>query len=175
MPPTYCQRTSGCSTASLSIRREIVISSPRFFSSARCSCRSAYPRAVLAAFFFIYPSLRCGASKPVERNDILCRKCAPPAERAKRNDMTDITPKRRAVASIAAGLLLCCALTVHAQRAPAPEEKLRYTGLLAAVARGDTAQVKALIAKGTRPNARDGYDRTPLHVAAYGKHHEAMR
>jgi ankyrin repeat protein len=89
--------------------------------------------------------------------------------------MTDITPKRRAVASIAAGLLLCCALTVHAQRAPAPEEKLRYTGLLAAVARGDTAQVKALIAKGTRPNARDGYDRTPLHVAAYGKHHEAMR
>jgi ankyrin repeat protein len=32
-----------------------------------------------------------------------------------------------------------------------------------------------LIAKGERPDARDGYARTPLHVAAYGGHLEAMR
>jgi ankyrin repeat protein len=90
--------------------------------------------------------------------------------------MTDTTPERRPTAvSIAAGLLLCCSLAVQAQRPPTHQEKPRYTGLLAAAARGDTAQIKALIAKGARPDVRDGYDRTPLHIAAYGKRHEAMR
>jgi len=42
-------------------------------------------------------------------------------------------------------------------------------------ARGDAAQIKALIAKGESPGVRDAYGRTPLHVAAYGGHHEAMR
>jgi ankyrin repeat protein len=46
---------------------------------------------------------------------------------------------------------------------------------LAAAARGDAGQIKALIADGARPEVRDAYERTPLHVAAYGGHHEAMR
>jgi ankyrin repeat protein len=47
--------------------------------------------------------------------------------------------------------------------------------LLAAAARGDAAQIKALIANGEKPDVRDAYRRTPLHVAAYGGHQEAMR
>lgn len=62
-----------------------------------------------------------------------------------------------------------------AQVPPSSSEISRYTGLLAAAARGDSAQIKALIAKGEKPNARDAYGRTPLHVAAYSGHHEAMR
>src|SRR5262245_57398157 len=50
-----------------------------------------------------------------------------------------------------------------------------YSGLLAAAAKGDAAQVKALTAKGQNPDVRDRRSRTPLHVAAFGNHHEAMR
>jgi ankyrin repeat protein len=79
--------------------------------------------------------------------------------------------------------LVCCALVAvacsvpasHAQVAPSPAEKASYSGLHAAAARGDAAEIKALIAKGGKPDVRDGYARTPLHVAAYGGHHEAMR
>jgi len=63
----------------------------------------------------------------------------------------------------------------HAQVAPSPEEKAGYRGLLAAAARGDAEAIKTMIAKGAKPDVRDGYARTPLHVAAYGRHHEAMR
>jgi len=69
----------------------------------------------------------------------------------------------------------CFASTSHAQVPPSPAEKAAYTGLLAAAAKGDAAQIKALAAKGGKPDVRDGYQRTPLHVAAYGAHHEAMR
>jgi uncharacterized protein len=82
-------------------------------------------------------------------------------------------------ASTAHGLavlaLMGCTLSAQAQRPPTQEERPRYTGLLAAAARGDVAQIRALAAKGARPDVRDGYERTPLHIAAYGKHHEAMR
>jgi ankyrin repeat protein len=54
-------------------------------------------------------------------------------------------------------------------------EKSRYTDLLAAAARGDATQMKALIAQGEKPDVRDTHGRTPLHVAAYGGHHEVMR
>ena len=62
-----------------------------------------------------------------------------------------------------------------AQVPPSAEDKAGYTGLFAAAARGDAAQIKALIAGGQKPDGRDPYGRTPLHVAAYGGHHEAMR
>ena len=65
--------------------------------------------------------------------------------------------------------------TVRAQVPPSPVEKSGYTGLLAASARGDAAQIKALTAKGELPDTRDAYGRTALHVAAYGRNHEAMR
>jgi hypothetical protein len=69
----------------------------------------------------------------------------------------------------------CFAGMSHAQVPPSPAEKSGYTGLFAAAARGDAAQIKALIAKGEKPDVRDAYRRTPLHVAAYGGRHEAMR
>ena len=40
---------------------------------------------------------------------------------------------------------------------------------------GRSGDWPGLIAKGARPDMRDGYERTPLHVAAYGGHHDAMR
>jgi ankyrin repeat protein len=70
---------------------------------------------------------------------------------------------------------LCSASPSYAQIPPSAEEKAGYRGLLAAAARGEAAVIKALIAKGAKPDVRDGYGRTPLHVAAYGRHHEAMR
>jgi ankyrin repeat protein len=76
------------------------------------------------------------------------------------------------------GVLLtisCLASGTHAQVPPSSAEKASYTGLLAAAAKGDAAQIRALVAKGARPDVRDGYRRTPLHVAAYGAHHQAMR
>ena len=71
--------------------------------------------------------------------------------------------------------MACGASALHAQVPPSPAEKAAYTGLLAAAAKGDAAQIKALAAKGGKPDVRDGTQRTPLHVAAYGAHHEAMR
>jgi len=71
--------------------------------------------------------------------------------------------------------LLCCAAPALAQIPPPAEEKAGYRGLLAAAARGDVQGITATIAKGAKPDVRDGYARTPLHVAAYGGHHEAMR
>ena len=62
-----------------------------------------------------------------------------------------------------------------AQVPPSADDRAGYTGLLAAAARGDAAQIKALVASGQKPDGRDAYGRTPLHVAAYGGHHEAMR
>lgn len=62
-----------------------------------------------------------------------------------------------------------------AQVPPSSSEISRYTGLLAAAAHGNSAQIKALIAKGEKPNVRDAYGRTPLHVATYGGNQEAMR
>ena len=66
-------------------------------------------------------------------------------------------------------------LSVRAQTPPSAGEKANYTGLLAAAARGDAAEINRLTAKQKSADVRDGYGRTPLHVAAYGGHHGAMR
>jgi len=66
-------------------------------------------------------------------------------------------------------------LSAHAQVAPSRDEAAAYTGLFAAAARGDAKQVTALIAAGARPDVRDAHGRTPLHVATYGRHTDAMR
>jgi len=87
-----------------------------------------------------------------------------------------INQTNRTVVSVVAFLLMTgLTFILFAQVPPSSSEISRYTGLLAAAARGDSSQVKALIAKGEKPNVRDTYGRTPLHVAAYGGHHEAMR
>lgn len=72
-------------------------------------------------------------------------------------------------------LLVAWPLSICAQIPPSSGEISRYSGILAAAARGDTKRIEALIAKGEKPDARDSYGRTPLHVAAYGGYHEAMR
>ncbi|MSQ53610.1 MAG: ankyrin repeat domain-containing protein [Betaproteobacteria bacterium] len=72
-------------------------------------------------------------------------------------------------------VLACCAFASQAQVAPTPREKASYTGFHAAAARGDGAWIKALAAKAARVDVRDAYARTPLHVAAFGGHHDAMR
>jgi len=67
-----------------------------------------------------------------------------------------------------------CSLSL-AQVPPSASEKAAYQGLFAAAAQGDAAQIKALVAKGAKLDAKDGHGRTPLHVAAFGAKHEAMR
>ncbi len=81
------------------------------------------------------------------------------------------------IASLAIVILLLASVfsATYAQVPPSPAEKSGYTGLFAAAARGDAAEIKALTAKGEKPDTRDAYGRTPLHVAAYGGNHEAMR
>lgn len=70
---------------------------------------------------------------------------------------------------------LAFAAPTVAQVPPSAVEKAAYTGLLAAVLRGGAAEIRALIAKGEAPDVRDGHGRTPLHVAAFLGHHDAMR
>jgi len=74
-------------------------------------------------------------------------------------------------------LLIALALPALAQaQVPPSDAELRaYTGLHAAAARGDTAEIERLVNGGANPNARDGYRRTPLHVAAYQSQLAAMR
>ncbi len=54
-----------------------------------------------------------------------------------------------------------------AQIAPSPAELAAYTGLHAAAATGDVAAIERLLKAGALVDARDGYKRTPLHVAIY--------
>ena len=77
--------------------------------------------------------------------------------------------------TLLAGLVLASA--AQAQVPPSAGEKSAYKGLHAAAARGDAAEIKRVLAgaKAVQVDARDGYGRTPLHVAAYGRHHDAMR
>jgi len=78
---------------------------------------------------------------------------------------------------------LCCAAfgalfsvgIALAQVPPSETERSAYTGLFAAAAHGDAVEIARLAGSGARIDSRDGYGRTPLHVAAYGGKHEAMR
>ena len=59
---------------------------------------------------------------------------------------------------------------------PPTERDLRiYAGLHDAAARGDAAEIEKLIAEGEKPNIQDSNSRTPLHVAAYLRKHDAAR
>lgn len=71
--------------------------------------------------------------------------------------------------------LLAAATGVQAQVPPARGEIGQYKGLFAAALANNGAEIKALVAKGEKVDALDGYRRTPLHVAAYFGKHEAMR
>ena len=62
-----------------------------------------------------------------------------------------------------------------AQVPPTAAELAAYTGLHAAAARGETAEIVRLVKGGADANERDRYRRAPLHVAAYKGQHKAMR
>jgi hypothetical protein len=72
-------------------------------------------------------------------------------------------------------LFAVVAAAAGAQVPPTAQETAGYTGLLAAAAKGDAGEIARLAATGTNVNVRDGYGRTPLHVAAYRGKHDAMR
>ena len=80
-------------------------------------------------------------------------------------------------ARCALGVLIVAGATglATAQVPPSAAEQADYTGLLAAAARGDAAQIERLISSGKGTEVRDGHGRTPLHVAAFRGRHEAMR
>jgi ankyrin repeat protein len=82
---------------------------------------------------------------------------------------------RRSAIGAAIGIGLAVCANAPAQVSPSAAEISAYTGLLAAAALGDSASIKTALAKGQNPDVRDPYQRTPLPVAAYGRHHDAMR
>jgi uncharacterized protein len=72
-------------------------------------------------------------------------------------------------------LLASNARPVRAQTAPSERELRIYAGLHAAAARDDVAEIEQLVAEGEKPNIQDANSRTPLHVAAFLRHHQAAR
>lgn len=81
----------------------------------------------------------------------------------------------RALHGALAGVLLLAGASALAQVAPSPAEVTAYRGLFAAASRGDSAQIAKLAASGGNVKARDAHGRTPLHVAAFARQHDAMR
>jgi uncharacterized protein len=72
-------------------------------------------------------------------------------------------------------LLLAATLTAFAQVPPTSSERAAYTGLFAAAQAGDASAIRAQVAGGAKVDVRDGHGRTPFHVAAFARRHEAMR
>jgi ankyrin repeat protein len=73
-----------------------------------------------------------------------------------------------------AAMLAACALA-RAQVPPSEAETARYTGLHAAAHRGDAAEIRRVKTGPAQLNGRDGYGRTPLHVATYARQRDAIR
>ena len=62
-----------------------------------------------------------------------------------------------------------------AQVPPSEAELRTYAGLHAAAARGDATEIERLVKAGARIDAQDSRSRTPLHVAAFFRRHDAAR
>lgn len=79
-----------------------------------------------------------------------------------------------ALGRLIAALVLCAGgMTAQAQVAPTDTEFAAYTGLHKAAAAADIAAIRQAGKDTSRLNARDGYGRTPLMVAAYAKRIDA--
>lgn len=72
-------------------------------------------------------------------------------------------------------VVLLAGLPTLAQVAPTEAELRAYRGLHAAAARGDVADIELRVAAAENREALDARQRTPLHVAAYRKQHDAAR
>ena len=72
-------------------------------------------------------------------------------------------------------LALATVLPASAQIAPTEAEWRAYSGLHAAAARGDVADIEKRIASHENKEAIDGRQRTPLHVAVYLRKYDAAR
>ncbi|OYU47737.1 MAG: hypothetical protein CFE31_14775 [Rhizobiales bacterium PAR1] len=83
--------------------------------------------------------------------------------------------RQNLMALMIAGLLGALPMVANAQTPPSPAEIAAYTGLHAAAQKGDAKEIARLIAGGANPNAVDSNLRTPLHVSAFAKRHDAMR
>lgn len=78
-------------------------------------------------------------------------------------------------AATLAGLCAAVPSQLQAQQPPGDRELRVYAGLHAAAAIGDIAEIEKLIKEGENLNLQDSNSRTPLIVAAYRKHHDAVR
>jgi len=76
---------------------------------------------------------------------------------------------------VATAMALAAPQPAVAQVAPTSAERAAYSGVFAAAARGDVAEVERLVGAGERIDARDGHGRTPLHVATFLRRRDAMR
>jgi len=72
-------------------------------------------------------------------------------------------------------LVACASAQALAQIPPSESEVRAYTGLHAAAAAGNVAEIERLVAGGANREARDANGRTPLHVAAYRRQYDAAR
>jgi len=87
--------------------------------------------------------------------------------------------RRRSVPVLAAVCMLLAlggmaAPAAQAQTAPSSAQVSAYRGLHSAAHKGDAAQLRKLIGAGLDLNARDGFGRTPLHVATFARQREAI-
>jgi ankyrin repeat protein len=81
----------------------------------------------------------------------------------------------RGVRAAVLATALLAAGEMQAQVPPSAAELSAYRGVFAAAAKGDATQIRALAEKGASVSATDARGRTPLHVAAFGGKHDAMR
>jgi ankyrin repeat protein len=72
-------------------------------------------------------------------------------------------------------VVLALAAAGHAQIPPNAAELARYTGLHAAAATGNVAEIERLTRSGAKFDETDDHLRTPLHVAAFAHQHGAAR
>ena len=76
---------------------------------------------------------------------------------------------------LGAALVAAASMQALAQIPPTEPEVRAYSGLHAAAAAGNVAEIERLVAAGASRELRDGNGRTPLHVAAYRKQYDAAR
>jgi ankyrin repeat protein len=77
--------------------------------------------------------------------------------------------------AVAAMVVALAPSPLQAQQPPGDRELRIYAGIHAAAANGDVAEIEKLVGEGENPNLQDSNSRTPLIVAAYRKHHDAVR